>query len=177
MPDEPSTPVIWTATSRLAGGGHQAATAAAPFVTTPGRTHLEKKLSLIGLISRENVTAHQFEQGKHRGKMATTSPLPALYSTLATDPDLGEIVGLFVAEMPNRTATLRDRLAAGDWAELRRAAHQLKGAAGSYGFEPITPAAARLEDAIRESLLEEAIRQMVDELIALCNSARAGTPG
>lgn len=99
-----------------------------------------------------------------------------LYSTLATDPDLGEIVQLFVEEMPNRTATLRDRLNEADWEGLRRVAHQLKGAAGSYGFEPITPAAARVEDAIRQSAPEDEIRQMVEELIALCNSARPGTP-
>ncbi len=104
---------------------------------------------------------------------AASSPL---YSTLATDPDLGEIVELFVEEMPNRTANLRARLEAADWDGLRQAAHQLKGAAGSYGFAPITPAAARVEDAIRQATPEEEIREMVDELIALCNSAQVGTP-
>lgn len=106
----------------------------------------------------------------------TANAAQPLYSTLATDPDLGEIVQLFVEEMPNRTANLRQRLEAADWGELRRAAHQLKGAAGSYGFEPITPAAARLEEAVDRAMPEEQIRQMVDELIALCNSARVGTP-
>ncbi len=104
---------------------------------------------------------------------AASSPL---YSTLATDPDLSEIVELFVNEMSHRTANLRARLEAADWEGLRQAAHQLKGAAGSYGFEPITPAAARVEDAIRQAMPEDEIRQRVDELISLCNSARVGTP-
>ena len=66
-----------------------------------------------------------------------------VYSRLAGDPDLGEIVDLFVEEMPERVATLLDQLQAQDWEGLRRTAHQLKGAAGSYGFDMISPCAGR----------------------------------
>ena len=99
-----------------------------------------------------------------------------LYSTLAEDADLREIVELFVEEMPDRVANLLDRFAVRDWSGLRRAAHQLKGAAGSYGFAPITPAAGRLEDAIRDSRPEDEIRRAADSLVELCRQARAGTP-
>lgn len=102
----------------------------------------------------------------------TTEPL---YSSLAGDPHLGDIVDLFVQEMPGRMANLRDRLNSGDWEGLRRIAHQLKGAAGSYGFDAITPSAAEVEDAIREARPEEEIRRAVDSLVALCDQARAGT--
>jgi HPt (histidine-containing phosphotransfer) domain-containing protein len=97
-----------------------------------------------------------------------------IYSTLGTDPDLREIVQMFVEEMPDRMSSLLDRLNASDWEGLRRVAHQLKGAAGSYGFEPITRLAARLEDAVRESQPEEALRRMVEELVDLCHRAKAG---
>ncbi len=99
-----------------------------------------------------------------------------LYSTLAGDPMLGQLVDLFVAEMPSRTAKLIDRLEACDWEGLRQAAHQLKGAAGSYGFPAISPAAAQLEDAVRRQLPEETIRQTAGQLVDFCRQARVGTP-
>ena len=99
-----------------------------------------------------------------------------LYSTLAEDPDLGAIVALFVEEMPERVDNLIRSLNGGDREQLRRAAHQLKGAAGSYGFLPITSGAARLEDAIRQSRPGEDVRRACDELVELCRQARADTP-
>jgi HPt (histidine-containing phosphotransfer) domain-containing protein len=105
---------------------------------------------------------------------APTEPAEVLYSTLADDPDLAEIIELFVQEMPERIARLLDRYRKSDREGLRRVAHQLKGAAGSYGFAPISPAAARLEGAIVQSRPEEEISRAMDELIDLCRRARAG---
>ena len=99
-----------------------------------------------------------------------------IYSTLAEDPDLGPIVEMFVEEMPGRIAGLLAWLESGNKEELRRAAHQLKGAAGSYGFQPITPAAARLEETIRQGSSEEEIHRAVGELVDLCRRAAAGRP-
>jgi histidine phosphotransfer protein HptB len=100
-----------------------------------------------------------------------------LYSTLAQDPDLCDIVELFVEEMPGRVAALVDGMSVGDWEQLRRTVHQIKGAAGSYGFAPITQSAAQLEDLIRHSRPEDEIRQAVDELIGLCRRAQTGASG
>ena len=106
----------------------------------------------------------------------TSSVTEPLYSSLGADPALGEIVDMFVDEMPGRVATLLDQLNAGDWEGLRRTAHQLKGAAGSYGFDEISPCAGEVEDAIREDLPEDQIRRMVDELAGICGRARGGAP-
>lgn len=95
-----------------------------------------------------------------------------LYSTLAQDPDLCDIVDLFVQEMPERINALAGQTGVADWEQLRRTAHQIKGAAGSYGFTPITQRAAKLEDLIRESRPEDEIRQAVEDLIDLCRRAR-----
>ncbi|MBN2023614.1 MAG: Hpt domain-containing protein [Pirellulales bacterium] len=109
--------------------------------------------------------------------MSQNSMTPeVLYSDLATDPDLGELVEMFVDEMPDRVANIQNLLGAKDWEELRRAAHQLKGAAGSYGFVPIGPSAAALEESLRNAEPEERIRQAVAELCDLCNRVRAGAP-
>jgi HPt (histidine-containing phosphotransfer) domain-containing protein len=100
----------------------------------------------------------------------------AIHSSLADDEDLGEIVDLFVAEMPDRVERLLGYAELRDWAELERLAHQLKGAAGSYGFEPITPAAARVEAAVRDEWPEEQLRAALSDLVQLCQRMRAGLP-
>lgn len=99
-----------------------------------------------------------------------------VYSSLGDDPDLGELVELFVSEMPVRITTLQSQFEQSDWEELRRTAHQLKGAAGSYGFEQVTPYAARLETACRESKGDEEIRKAYDGLVGICGRTRAGVP-
>ncbi|MBN2580485.1 MAG: Hpt domain-containing protein [Pirellulales bacterium] len=99
------------------------------------------------------------------------------YSGLAAvDPELGEIVAEFVAEMPDRISAMQRQLEDRNWQALRQSAHQLKGAAGSYGFERVSPAAAQLENALRDEKPEETVRCAVEELIDLCRRMRAGTP-
>jgi HPt (histidine-containing phosphotransfer) domain-containing protein len=109
----------------------------------------------------------------------TSSPSETapLHSDLSGDPELAEIVALFVEEMPQRVAGLRDALEARDWERLAGLAHQLKGSAGSHGFALVGQGAARVEDAIRSGLPELQIKQAVDELLALCRRARHGVPG
>ena len=80
-----------------------------------------------------------------------------VYSRLAGDPDLREIVDLFVEEMPERVAPCWTNLGPG-LGGPRRTAHQLKGAAGSYGFDAISPCAGRVEAAVRDGEPEERIR-------------------
>lgn len=100
-----------------------------------------------------------------------------LYSSLADDPDLGEIVDLFIEEMPNRIEQLTDCLLRGDWDKLGRYAHQMRGACGSYGFHQLTPSAARLEQVARHDPEEATIREAVDDLVALCQRVRSGVGG
>ena len=98
------------------------------------------------------------------------------YSPLALDTDLAEIVAMFVDELPDRVEALREALRSGDREQLGRAAHQLKGSAGSYGFPQITPFAARLEYGARANEAEAALLQMLNELAATCSKAQAGKP-
>ena len=91
-----------------------------------------------------------------------------IYSALADDPDLYDLVKMFVDEMPTRVEKLLAEFESKDWDGLKNTAHQLKGAAGSYGFAEVTPAAAKLEDNLKESSPEDAIQQTLDELIATC---------
>jgi len=81
---------------------------------------------------------------------------------------------MYVGEMAGRIATIQELLSSGDWEGLRRFAHQMKGAAGSYGFEPISPVAGVVEDSIRQDAPEDQIRRAVEDLIAICLRVRAG---
>jgi HPt (histidine-containing phosphotransfer) domain-containing protein len=104
---------------------------------------------------------------------AATVDTDFLYSSLASDPDLGEIVDMFVDEMPGRLEALSSCLADGDWVQLGRYAHQMKGACGSYGFDQLTAPAARLEHACRETQDELLIREALAELASLCQRVRS----
>jgi HPt (histidine-containing phosphotransfer) domain-containing protein len=98
-----------------------------------------------------------------------------LYSEFGDDPDLGQIVELFVGEMPQRLTALNRCLLQRDWDELGRLAHQLKGACGSYGFHQLTPFAARLEGACRsEDQAKVEIHEAAATLIGLSKRCRAG---
>ena len=100
----------------------------------------------------------------------------AIYSTVGEDPDLGELVEMFVEEMPDRIAALQQAFDCGDVKGLRRLAHQLKGSAGSYGFDQLTPLAAAVEFSVSENEPEEKIQKTLQELIGLGQQLRAGTP-
>jgi HPt (histidine-containing phosphotransfer) domain-containing protein len=108
--------------------------------------------------------------------MALAAHNSAIYSSLGADPDLGELVALFVEEMPERISRLQQALTKGDREDLYHAAHQLKGAAGSYGFGQLTPLAAAVERAARDNEPEGALRKALQELISLCQQVRAGMP-
>jgi HPt (histidine-containing phosphotransfer) domain-containing protein len=94
-----------------------------------------------------------------------------LLSTLAGDPDMAELVTMFVSEMPERIAALQDAIGHSDLETLRKLAHQLKGSAGGYGFQPITESAAVVERSAKAPEPLEMIRKSADELIDLCRRA------
>lgn len=99
-----------------------------------------------------------------------------LYSSLGTDPDLCDIVDMFVDEMPDRITCLMQLLEASNFDELARMAHQLKGAAGSYGFEAISPAAGKVESAILTGEPEYVVNDATIQLCELCSRVRSGAP-
>ena len=104
--------------------------------------------------------------------MSGVTTSPELVSELAGDPDFRELVGEFVAALGNRCAAIEKSLADGDLARTAVLAHQLKGAAGAYGFPSITEQAGRLEVAARQRAGIEQVRARLDVLGALCQRAR-----
>jgi HPt (histidine-containing phosphotransfer) domain-containing protein len=72
-----------------------------------------------------------------------------LLSVYEHDPEMAELVAMFVAEMPDRRAELEQAVRAADVETAIRIAHQLKGAAGGYGFDALGIYAAETEHALR----------------------------
>ncbi len=101
-----------------------------------------------------------------------------LYSVYENDPDMGDIVVLFVQEMPERIGDLRDALEAMDYEAVQTIAHQLKGAAGGYGFEQLGDIAAVTERTLQSisstsSYLDHgAVVAAVTPLLSACGRVR-----
>jgi HPt (histidine-containing phosphotransfer) domain-containing protein len=76
---------------------------------------------------------------------ATTASDAAITSAFRDDPEMAGAVAEFVGLLPHRLAEMRQAAAAGLWEALRRLAHQMKGAGGSYGYACLTDAARELE--------------------------------
>ncbi|MDB5213579.1 MAG: luxQ 3, partial [Myxococcaceae bacterium] len=93
-----------------------------------------------------------------------------IVSELADDEEMTALVERFTTNLPQQAQRLEDAADANDRETIRRLAHQLKGAAGGYGFPSITTAAARLEQLAREG---ETFAQALAEVCDLCRRARA----
>lgn len=120
-----------------------------------------------------------------RQKAMSTATIAALdksqcyFSPLALEPDLAELVEIFVADLPARLAEIRHFVQFADWAEARRLAHQLKGAGGSYGFPHLSAAALALEQAVKRATEDPAepsndVAEALQGLARACDGARSG---
>ncbi len=90
-----------------------------------------------------------------------------LRSTLADNEKLRGVLEKFVSRLPERIMEMQNFLDAQDMVKLVRAVHQVKGAAGGYGFPDITLAAGRTEEAIKRADDLEVIAAQVQQLIDL----------
>ena len=76
---------------------------------------------------------------------ATTLLKGPLRSLYCDDPDLMDIITLFIEELPTRVTLLEAAYSRGDLTETSRLAHQLNGSSGGYGFPLLGEAAAAVE--------------------------------
>ncbi len=93
----------------------------------------------------------------------------------AGDPEMAELIDLFVGELPQRAESVLEAWRSRELHTLQRLAHQLKGSCAGYGFPTIGQAAERVENSLRlrgpaEVRLED-LAADIKELIALCHRA------
>ncbi len=100
-----------------------------------------------------------------------------LVSQLANDPEMRELIHAFVQGLPRRVSELQSALRENDLQGLICIAHQMKGAAGGYGFPAITDAARALETAARSAADVQTLTEGVNVVARLCACARARPVG
>ncbi len=102
-----------------------------------------------------------------------------IQSQFANDPDMKELVELFISELPQRIDAINTAFQAGDTNSLKRLAHQLRGASAGYGYPTLGTAAGAVEDGLRSLAPTETSRVIarlgaeVAALIDMCRRASA----
>jgi len=113
------------------------------------------------------------EEGPAVAASATTASDEAILSAFRNDPDMGGVIAEFVGHLPERLAQMRQAAGSSLWDVLRRLAHQLKGAGGSYGYACLTDAARELESPVNQADVEGAMLAL-NHLAHLCERIQAG---
>ncbi len=145
-----------------------------------------KLLEIIGRLIGFEQVAEVTKQRSQSEEATSSNTQPAafpssgkddespLWSEYANDPDMRELVVEFVGELPNRVSQIQNHLTNQNLSELVVLAHQLKGAAGGYGYGSITDAARELEKCAKAGNDLEGIKQQVNGLSRLCERAIQG---
>ncbi|MEN6406325.1 MAG: PAS domain S-box protein [Thermoguttaceae bacterium] len=101
-----------------------------------------------------------------------------IVSQYADDSEIVEILPGFVERLAGQLDAMQKTLSTGQHEELRRLAHKLKGAGGSYGYPLLTETCAVLEQAAISQVGEEAALDVVAATIrAVQNGLQSGAPG
>jgi HPt (histidine-containing phosphotransfer) domain-containing protein len=105
-----------------------------------------------------------------------TGGIQPLVSDFAEDADMADLVDFFIDEMTSRIECLTQAWEQARIEDLRVIAHQLKGAGAGYGFQPVTTAAAMLEDAIVAGEGEgDSLQSRFEELLLICRRVAAAS--
>ncbi len=100
-----------------------------------------------------------------------------LLSDFADDTDMMEIIEPFVLGLEERVAAMQQALATSDYETLSCVAHQLKGAAGGYGYPSISEAAKVVELGAKSQQPQSSLESPLAHVVSLCAGARQGLFG
>ncbi|MBI9060313.1 MAG: response regulator [Labilibaculum sp.] len=95
-----------------------------------------------------------------------------LISELADDPELHEVVEIFLKDIPSQLQSIFEAVDNAEMDKLEHLIHTIKGASGSAGFPVIMEKAAEVEQLVLKGELES-LQSSVDELTQLCRRATA----
>ena len=94
---------------------------------------------------------------------------------LDEEPGLEYLVERFISRLPQLLQGFEKRAMNGDWEELRREIHQLKGSGGAYGFPVLTDLACRIETALERQRYAEVgnrLAELRDVAARICGSGK-----
>ncbi len=90
-----------------------------------------------------------------------------LISSLADDPELVQVLDIFIDMLPEMLDSIRAAWRQSDTETLKRHIHELKGAGGSAGFPIVMQHVAHVENAVATGQADQ-LAQTVEELLGLC---------
>ena len=96
-------------------------------------------------------------------------------STLAklmAKPGTAKLVERFLAGLPERINAIQAAATKEDWNQLKILTHQLKGAAGGYGFGAVSAAAGKIEASVNAGAGAADIAAQIRQLAQICSSLR-----
>jgi PAS domain S-box-containing protein len=98
------------------------------------------------------------ESGSDEGRSGERDPI-------FDDPEFQRLIRVFISHLAERAEQITRCLATHDMEDLAMCAHQLRGAAGGYGFANVSKAAAGVERAIRGGAAEEEVSRATHALL------------
>ena len=132
-------------------------------------------LALLALAAAGLATAGSAPSPAQPEKVSSTpthaAASPAMVPAIAIRLT-AKLVQHFLGGLGQRVSAIQQAMAAGDVNHVRVLAHQLKGAAGGYGFAAVSQAASKLESAIVTGADASAIAGCVSTLAGLCQQIR-----
>jgi PAS domain S-box-containing protein len=130
----------------------------------------EKLQAILQRFLKEVAATSTAPAKAHAAPMARSAQLDALLAR----PGTAKLVENFLSKLDDRVLAIRTVVEAHDAQQLRMLAHQLKGAAGGYGFPAISEAAKSIEQTTIEDA--EALKEAIEHLTQLCQQARNVAP-
>ncbi len=138
--------------------------------------HLTKPIDRVRLIRTiADCTGREptETEGPPAPKQPTIRDDEPLVSLFADDPDVAGILDGFVEGLADQLTEMRHAFSDERYTDLKRYAHRLKGAGGSYGYPTLTDAGKKLEVAAAAHDREAADRAL-EEVAGLCRAIKEG---
>ena len=121
--------------------------------------YVSKPVKAEELFKAIDRVTHQFleKKGKNEEPDKDTFDLSKALDVVDGDKEFfSEIVNLFLEDLPENVAQIREAIDKNDASELERAAHSLKGSVGNFGAKRAFEEAYRLEVLGKEGRIDEA---------------------
>jgi HPt (histidine-containing phosphotransfer) domain-containing protein len=94
-------------------------------------------------------TEQAWKEARMESSQSTFQPLPHGKEIVHLDASFAPLVPKFMTNRKKEVTTMQAALTAQDFETVRRVAHGMKGAGGSYGFDRITEMASTIEQAAK----------------------------
>ena len=140
--------------------------------------HLTKPIDRRRLVHTIAVCMGRSTWNEEQEEMAIL-PTPAevgegpVVSLFAEDPDVAGILGGFIDGLDEQLSEMGRVLSEDRFDDLKRLAHRLKGAGGSYGYPALTDLCKILEDAATAKDRETA-EKMLEKVAGMCRAVKDG---